>query len=764
MERIKKINKIFNATDEELKKIYECETDLVKIQLENQFSNFFTRNKKITLSDYEKQIFPIIQEIVTIDVLCLHKLASKEEFETFLSENNIIERIKFAYNIDSLSMVTNLNIIPQKSRRAIELLFNLTGENLNVDEVLDALNINYDDLNRLVRTNMRFLYLNSVKKNVEEKPKKNVFVLPNFFFDYFEKKGYYHDDIELAIEEYNDDVKSTLKKLYGKRFNKEKNTEVKLLQEDIQNLKTVFISKDKNVMYIIEERIKSIKIPKYYGPINEFNLKDYYISMGYSKKIVSEVLEELSTIHKEIIDTYFYSDYTLKVPKKFIFGKIVRSGEANSIYNLLFNPNKGIQKNIKDKIASCNLLNCSSSGMIIDIYRFYQKLGYEREIVEKAFKQFSIESLDMISKFYDSNLMLKETYSQNIGIQKSATTSLINPDNAFAENILNDSILPQYDSSVTENVYTNYYVHLGIRGIPANYVKKAILLLNSEEKSILNKYYTNQAYLRDNVIINEEELTSLFDKIIYLALNYNELIDMNKKEKYQSVRNVLIDLGCSPVASLTIINDLDEQAIDKIISLARQKNCTTDDAIAVFTNLIIDCTYVNNISNLKNFFLSLGYTETEFIEFLNIINKYGKDFDLTSYFDIDTFELKASYRLNIEKLVEIRHYLDYFITLLIHYKSEKSNIVNADNIYYSMLNDTKMNIKKSTTDYKIVKASICQKFAGKCINYYILLSGLSTNHSFDGITELLLYKSLFDKAFEIYTKDKNNQKKKINKA
>ena len=764
MERIKKINKIFNATDEELKKIYECETDLVKIQLENQFSNFFTRSKKITLSDYEKQIFPIIQEIVTIDVLCLHKLASKEEFETFLSENNIIERIKFAYNIDSLSMVTNLNIIPQKSRRAIELLFNLTGENLNVDEVLDALNINYDDLNRLVRTNMRFLYLNSVKKNVEEKPRKNVFVLPNFFFDYFEKKGYYHDDIELAIEEYNDDVKSTLKKLYGKRFNKEKNTEVKLLQEDIQNLKTVFISKNKNVMYIIEERIKSIKIPKYYGPFNEFNLKDYYISMGYSKKIVLEVLEELSTIHKEIIDTYFYSDYTLKVPKKFIFGKIVRSGEANSIYNLLFNPNKGIQKNIKDKIASCNLLNCSSSGMIIDIYRFYQKLGYEREIVEKAFKQFSIESLDMISKFYDSNLMLKETYSQNIGIQKSATTSLINPDNAFAENILNDSILPQYDSSVTENVYTNYYVHLGIRGIPANYVKKAILLLNSEEKSILNKYYTNQAYLRDNVIINEEELTSLFDKIIYLALNYNELIDMNKKEKYQSVRNVLIDLGCSPVASLTIINDLDEQAIDKIISLARQKNCTTDDAIAVFTNLIIDCTYVNNISNLKNFFLSLGYTETEFIEFLNIINKYGKDFDLTSYFDIDTFELKASYRLNKEKLVEIRHYLDYFITLLIHYKSEKSNIVNADNVYYSMLNDIKTKIRKSTTDYKIVKASICQKFAGKCINYYILLSGLSTNHSFDGITELLLYKSLFDKAFEIYTKDKNNQKKKINKA
>lgn len=759
MERVKKINKIFNATDEELKKIYECETDLVKIQLENQFSNFFTRNKKITLSDYEKQIFPIIQEIVTIDVLCLHKLASKEEFETFLSENNIIERIKFAYNIDSLSMVTNLNIIPQKSRRAIELLFNLTGENLNVDEVLDALNINYDDLNRLVRTNMRFLYLNSVKKNVEEKPKKNVFVLPNFFFDYFEKKGYYHDDIELAIEEYNDDVKSTLKKLYGKCFNKEKNTEVKLLPEDIQNLKTVFISKDKNVVYIIEERIKSIKIPKYYGPINDFNLKDYYISMGYPREIVSEVLEELSTINKEIINTYFYSDYTLKVPKKFIFGKIVRNGETNSIYNLLFNPNEGIQKNIKDK-----LLNCSSSGMIINIYRFYQKLGYEREIVEKAFKQFSIESLDMISKFYDSNLMLKETYSQNIGIQKSATTSLINPDNAFAENILNDSILPQYDSSVTENVYTNYYVHLGIRGIPANYVKKAILLLNSEEKSILNKYYTNQAYLRDNVIVNEEELTSLFDKIIYLALNYNELIDMNKKEKYQSVRNVLIDLGCSPVAALTIINNLDEQAIDKIISLARQKNCTTDDAIAVFTNLIIDCTYVNNISNLKNFFLSLGYTETEFIEFLHIINKYGKDFDLTSYFDIDTFELKASYRLNKEKLVEIRHYLDYFITLLIHYKSEKSNIVNADNIYYSMLNDIKMQIKKSTTDYKIVKASICQKFAGKCINYYILLSGLLTNRSFDGITELLLYKSLFNKAFEMYTKDKNNQKKKINKA
>ena len=57
-----------------------------------------------------------------------------------------------------------------------------------------------------------------------------------------------------------------------------------MLQEDIQNLKTVFISKDKNVMYIIEERIKSIKIPKYYGPINEFNLKDYYIRYGIFKE------------------------------------------------------------------------------------------------------------------------------------------------------------------------------------------------------------------------------------------------------------------------------------------------------------------------------------------------------------------------------------------------------------------------------------------------------------------------------------------------
>lgn len=188
MERIKKINKIFNATDEELKKIYECETDLVKIQLENQFSNFFTRNKKITLSDYEKQIFPIIQEIVTIDVLCLHKLASKEEFETFLSENNIIERIKFAYNIDSLSMVTNLNIIPQKSRRAIELLFNLTGENLNVDEVLDALNINYDDLNRLVRTNMRFLYLNSVKKTSKRNLRKMFLFYQTFSLIILKKK------------------------------------------------------------------------------------------------------------------------------------------------------------------------------------------------------------------------------------------------------------------------------------------------------------------------------------------------------------------------------------------------------------------------------------------------------------------------------------------------------------------------------------------------------------------------------------------------
>lgn len=750
MERIKRINRMFNGTAQELRTIYKYESELVRDQLENQFSEFFTRKKRIHLCEYEKLLFPIVQEIMNIDLICIRKLEDESNIESFLRGTNIIERIKFAYDIDNETMENNFNRIPNKAKKAIELLFNLTDENLTVEEILEVLDTDYDGLNRIVKNNLRFLFFNSPKEVQTNKSHKSVFVIPKYFFKYFEKMGYFYDDIYFAVESCTDSIKNTLKKIYGESYDDIKNSKVNLTNEDIQNLKTIFISADKCLMHSIQEISKSIKIPGYMGSIRRFDLMNYYISIGYSKEIVVEVFKELSQLNRQILDLYFQSNRTLKPNKVLKFGQMLRAGETSKVYNLLFNPNDGIQQALKNKSNFHNFTYCSNNGMILDVYRFYENLGYERESVKRVLSRIDFNTSKEISKFYDENLLLKESYSQNINFQKIITSILINPIFHIAKNILDDKILPNYNDDINEKVYTNGYIHLGIRGIPANYVNHAISLLDPHDKNVLNKYYTSRFHLRDDVVIDEQELDALFDKIIYLAINYNEIIKKNREEEYQKVQNALIDIGCSKDAVTYVIKDLDLSTIEKIIFSIKPKNNTSFETGLLLTQFIIKSEYVARICNLKDFIISLGYTDKEFIEFLEVINKYSRRFELSAYFDLDTFELKSEYRFDKETLEDLRHHLDYFLSIFIHHKENQSNIANIDNVYYSILNDVSVETKNCIIDNKGFKASVYQKFPSRNINYYVLLSNRISSNSFDGLTELLIYRALFNNAYKEY--------------
>lgn len=760
-ERIKRINRMFNGTDQELRTIYKYETELVRDQLENHFSEFFTRKNRVHLCEYEKLIFPIVQEIINIDLVCVRKLKGESEIEMFFRENNIIDRIKFAYDIDSKTMEKSFNSIPNKSKRAIELLFNLTSEDLTIEEVLDILEVNYDGLNRMVKVNLRLLYLDFLKKDQPKKSQKNVFVIPKYFFVFFEEKRYTLDKVLMAIESYTDSVKDTLKKIYGENYNESKNTKVQLTLEDIKNLKTVFISPNECVTYFINESSKKIKISDFKKTLREFNLMNYYIDMGYSKKVVIEVLKELSGVNRKVVDLYFQPNYSIKPQKMLKFGQIINSGKSSFLNRILFDSTNGIQKILKSKTENFNLLYCNNTGMVLDIYRFYRNLGYERETVEKILHQVTAEAKKSINRFYDDNLVLKESYPSNKQLQKSATATLIFPKKDIAKGVLDDKVLPHYNESITEKAYEHFYVHLGIRGIPANYVNYAISLLKPTETRVLNKYYTASFHLRDDIVIDEQELDALFDRIIYLAINYNNIVGKSKKEKYETVRNIFISIGGFNETTENVINNLDEKTIEKIISSWKDNNCTTEETMLLFIQLIIKCEYFTRICNLKDFFLSFGYTNKEFLEFLHIIEKYSDDFNLTDYFDLDTFELKHEYRSSNENLEDLCHHLDYFLSLFIHFKNVQSNVVNLENIYYTILNDTNIKAKESFAKNNGLKGNVCQKCSGRNMDYYILLSGQLSHRSFNGLTELLIYRNLFNNVLERYEeKEEETEKKK----
>lgn len=761
--RIDTICKKYNVTVEELKIIYKHETGIIKSQLANQFPSFYARyNRKISFSEYEKLIFPTIEEVIGIDILCLHKLEDGSDIAAFFKENDILERIKFAYNIDDEAMTPKFNALPAKAKEAINLLFRSTSENVTIEDILEILNVDYDGLNRIVRSNLRSLYLDFIKKSQQEKVKKKSFVLPKYFYGYFEKDGYTHDDIRTIVERYNASIRNTLQKIYGVDYGESKNIRANLTAEDIKNLKIVFIDPETCLTHIIDKNINLANIPNYSSFGNKFNLKNYYISLGYSKETVEKNLIKLCSAKKRILNLYFQLDYSLKPDKILNFYQMFKSGNSSKAYNLIFNPNDGIQqilKNIDNEPEICRTSFCNENGMIIDIYHFYEKLGYKKETIDRAQKQVSVEVMKLIHESYNSNLILTEEFPSSKEQLKSITSVLISPDTGLGKIILDDKHMPNPDSSVTEKVYSNYYVHLGIRGIPANYVKKAISLLDSHEKSILNKYYTSKACIRKNIVIDEEELDALFAKIIYLAVNYDKLIEKKKQEEYKSVKELLTSLGYSDKLIIKTLDTLNETDIEKIISTKNFSENLNESLIATLIQIIIKCEYFTKINNLKEFILSLGFTDVEFIEFLGIINKYRKDFDLTSYFDIETFELKHEYLLNPEKLEELRHHLDYFLTLYIHYKTSNSNIIYADNIYYSTLDNINTGIKKSIEDNDIKKAGIDKKFSHRDKDYYIMLTGLTPNYSFDGITEILLYKSLFDSVFGIMVKDKLKKKK-----
>lgn len=762
---MRRINKVFNADNNELKIVYRNESNLVRTQLDNQFTGFFREKELKTITQYEKQLYPLIQEIVSIDLLCLRKMDTDEEiYANFIQNNNIIERIKYAYNIDDETMNANFENLPIKAKKAIELFFNLDDSFASIDEILEILNTDNDGLCRLIKINLRSLYINhGAKEKYEPRPtKKGVFFVPTYFFEYFEENGFSREDIECAFSSYDEDIKNTIKKLYGVTLTNRKNTVTKLDTNDILNLKTVFLDSKNSINNIIKREQESFTIPEYSGNINEFNLIKYYASLGFKVDVFLESIKNISPLRKRSISMVFDQQYNIKTNRILKIKRLLENHEKGHLYSFIFSKDEGLQKDMLLRLEQQKNKFCNEDGYIKNIYEYYEKLGFSKERITFALKQIPADTLLLISKYYDESFNLKENYQKNSFLRQTVISTFVNPDSIFCLALFNNtSVKLKYDDSVREDVYQNYYIYFGLRGIFGNYVKRGISLLTPQEKRILEKYYSHGGNLKEKAEVTDE-LINILNKVIYNTINYKEIKEKSRYEKLEDVANIFIELGCIEESIKHVLESLDEAYLDKLIGMSKS-NCVKDEIILEYIKIIVKCEYLDKLINLKDLIIYLGFTEEEANAIIYLIQSDKENFDLSKYFDITTFNLKESVINDRCAEEELQNRIDYYITLYIHKRKDDSkivNLINLENTYHSFLSELNKKRKEEMLEISPTRSSMCKKFGGRNINYYILASGTLTNYTFSSVTELLIYTKLFNNALRIYNGPQKKYEKK----
>lgn len=749
--------KAFNATYNDLKLIYDNETKFVKEQLESEFSSFCKSQDRAILSLYEKQLYPVAKEIITIDLACLTKI-DETSTNHYFKETKILEKIALGYGMDLKTVEDKFSILPPKAKRAIELFFNLKGDNLTIDEIMEELECDCDVLAKMISTNLRSLHIDFSKK-IETKAKKSGFVLPERFYSYYNKEGYKNVDINIILNKYySTEIKATLKKIYGELYTDVKKKAVKLTANDLENLKMVFLNPKTKLTALIDKEMKTIEINGYTGNIEDFNLCDYFISFGNTKEEFDEMLLNLASDEKQIISKILTKDFKLKL-------NLILSNKEKKIFNKIVDrfPNYcGV------KIEEDNTM-CIENGLIKDIVKYYELFGNSKEEIKRSLKYIPTTRKKEIKLLYDNTGKLLEDYECTDYEQKVMMYLIANQDGICSTIKSKHQANFEYKTDVTEYPYQYIYIYLGIRGIPPKFVDKGFKALTDEEKVQLDKYYTQKKFLR----VNTESLTEddkiainkLMNKIAYNACNLDLIKEKDLNKKRFDISKILLKVGYSAKLVIELVDKLDEEKLNVLNKIRDGHTIYSNKARAAYANLILKCEFYTRIRNLKTFLEYLGLDEETFKRFIEMINVSSIDFHLFDYYDPQTYDLNEEFYYDFETLEEIRKQLDYNMLLYLYCLNEKvdsqTRIINTDNTYYELLTDIMKKVEKLRAENLLTLRNIPCIYTTSNKNYYILLASILSKYSFDGAMEIMLFSSLFNTAIKEYNENKARNHKKI---
>lgn len=695
---------------------FDTKFDIITIIMENEdliVNNTFRRKYGVTLKSSgsysvtmnTKKRMTYIEDLVKLDISVAKKLNNDlDSLSNFLSDYNILEKLSYVYDLSIEEVEEFYKKMPIKARQEFDLVFGINCDKASVEEVAqefdsevdEVLNLVMISLKQMVRaiTNKNIKTNENVKQNLSSKivkaTKQDNTNIPLYFLKFFTEKGYKQSEIINALALYEPAVRKTLFKIYGKNYECIRNSHAHISSEDIAVVKSL-LDGDKSLENTLRMMRNSLKLPD--GEKTEtFNLKKYYISLGFSDEEFTSSFFEMTTPEKNFIRKFFDVHFNVSIRD------ILNNEEKESLYNLCFNINFGIYK----KLIECRNADFNKD-YVVNIIEYYKNMGFKNDSIMDAYFKLNDEFLSTIRKVYNGDLQLQNNFPKTDKVKRRIISVTSGPKTGFSQYLSSkynkEKEIPEVvinENDVILNSVFSVYVFFGLKGIFADIVEEAISFLNTDYLKAFHNYYTPSGLLKEKY---QESDISIKDIMLQIGNNINNLTELRQRkadELYNKTIGVCISMlksfGYDEKTSLVSLKSLKNNELNALIKFAKSLSSSSknkgEEIEPIFVKFITNYYLISNITGLKEFFKSFGFGDESLSKFDNIneiLANFGEAKNASFLNDILNGDISVN-ELTPEQL--------NLILCLIRNISEKL-------IFYELNNnkDSKIKIYKDIYDY-----------------------------------------------------------------
>ena len=764
---MQKIEEDFNTSLDNIMLILECEDSIVAKALKKKYGTSLKGSGAKNLTMNTRKMLSCVEDLVKIDTLIIKKFNNElSNVSDFLKSSNILEKLAYAYDL-SMEEVLSFYKFPLKIKELFNCFFGINHEKMSLEEMSDKFDLEETEILNLITVNLkqilRYINCQVAKRNMidqkEETENKCNVNLPFYFMKTYIKKGYKQSEIINALNLSGSEVRQILYKLYGRNYSGILKQKVYISSEDKQLINEL-INGENNIENTINAMRNSVILPEGFDQTS-FNLKEYYISQGFTPEEFLSAFLYLSKIDLPFIKQFYDAYFRLNIRA------ILNDDEKEILYKLCFDKNYGIYKNLIEKRKQD-----FSNEYVNDIIEFYKNMGFSSQSIMEAYFKLNAVTLQELRAVYNGNLQLHRSIPENLARKKRIICTIAAPKAGFSQYLASvyDKSRPLPIVKINEsdsalNSVFSVYIFFGLKGIFTDIIEEAISYLSLDYKKAYKNYYTQQGLRREDC---KEQEISAKDLLIEIGNNINNIEKIRKQkndETYEKTigasTSVLMSLGLSEKTSLLVIKELKTSALDSLVTLVTNKSSkdlSYQNGECVLLKCLINADILENITNLKEFFRSFGFSDNTLNKFDNItklLSEIGELKEKEFLADVLTGNININ-DLNQHQLENLMYWVKNISEYLIKYERE-NNVDSQINEYTDLYNYFSAILHQSILTTKRV---ISETKKSEIDYYYLIIASkyryLNTittdNMNISNLIYLKRLKSSFDIFLERYKK------------
>lgn len=637
---------------------FDTTLDIITIILENEdvmLNNTFKRKYGVTLKSSglysvtmnTKKRMTYIENLVKLDIAIAKRLDKDlVKFSNFLNDFNILEKLSYVYELPLEEVEEYHEKMPLKAKQEFDFIFGIDCDKKSIEEVAMEFDSDVDEVLSLVMISLKQIIrtinnnniktcenskqsklvksVKSVKQNNLVKTVKTVQQnnsnIPLYFLKIFTEKGYKQSEIINALALYEPKVRKTLFNLYGKNYECMINHQVHILQENIEIIKSL-LDGEKSLEKTLIAMRSSLKLPDG-EKLESFNLKNYYMSLGFNDEEFSNSFSEMTTPEKKFIKKFFDAHFNVCITT------VLNEEEKLFLHNLCFNNNCGIYKKlIEHRNTDFN------KDFVLSIIEYYKNMGFNNEEIMNAYFKLNKEFIDTIRDVYNGNLELQNHFPKTDTVKRRIITIVSSSKTGFSQYLSRsydkEKKLPNIVINETDfilNSVFSVYAFFGLKGVFADVVDEAISFLDNNYSKAFNNYYTQAGLLK---VKYQENDISIKDIMIKIGDNINNLVKLRKEKEdkiYSETIGVCVSMfksfGYDEKMSLVVLKSLKQNEMNALIKYAKSglsfnKNSNGEIELA-FIKFVINYYLLSNVTRLKEYFKSFGFKDETLNKFNDI--------------------------------------------------------------------------------------------------------------------------------------------------